>query len=106
LPENPNCGIGVLVAADAAGTDCFSKAINVIPHGISPQVISSVDSFQNPRCLVDSSSSRILNNGSSVDHGRDGMTVEKCAILAVDETWRYAGVEYGGCVRGPKRNAV
>ncbi|KAL0937228.1 WSC-domain-containing protein [Colletotrichum truncatum] len=93
-PSNANCGFGVLVANNAAGADCFSKAINVEPASSSPKTVSSVGGYTNPVCLFDAPDSRVLRGGSSDDH--TGMTVEKCIAQAAADGWRYAGVEFGG----------
>src|SRR5690606_24549145 len=97
LGGSATCGLGVLVANHAAGTDCFSAALKLSPRGeilptstqsssttatvipipTGPALVPSVGTFQNPKCYFDSPSSRVLSDGSSVNHGADGMTVEK-----------------------------
>lgn len=95
VTDNGNCGFGLLIANDAARASCFSKAVNVVPNGQDVTVTSSSGSFEGPRCLVDSSSSRILANGPNTQTGTNGMTVARCAALATDDTWKYFGLENG-----------
>ncbi|KAF3903263.1 hypothetical protein ABW20_dc0107327 [Dactylellina cionopaga] len=91
-PNNGDCGFGVLVANSAANADCFSKAVNVVPHGAAPTWVPSVGAFKDPVCLFDSGDARVLTDGSAT--GSD-MTVEKCIGLAAADGYRYAGVEFG-----------
>ncbi|RDW72896.1 WSC-domain-containing protein [Coleophoma cylindrospora] len=95
-PNNGNCGFGVLIASNSATTDCFSKAVNVVPKGSSPQIVPSVSFFGNPVCLMDSAGARVLTGGTNQDQSSTGMTVEKCIRQAAADGWRYAGVEFGG----------
>ncbi|KZL65202.1 WSC-domain-containing protein, partial [Colletotrichum tofieldiae] len=92
--NNANCGFGVLVANNAAGADCFSKAVNVEPRSSSPRIVPSAGAYKDPVCLFDAPGSRVLTGGSSED--QTGMTVEKCIAQAAADGWRYAGVEFGG----------
>ena len=94
MSSGSQCGLGVMVASDAAGDRCFSLADNVDPYTADTSVKPSVDAYKNPACYVDSSSSRLLTGGSTTDTG--GMTVEKCVAAAVDDAWWYIGVEAGG----------
>ncbi|KAK2005862.1 WSC-domain-containing protein [Colletotrichum eremochloae] len=91
--DNANCGFGVLVANNAAGADCFSKAVNVEPRSSSPKIVPSAGAYKDPVCLFDAPGSRVLTGGSSED--QSGMTVEKCIAQAAADGWRYAGVEFG-----------
>jgi hypothetical protein len=56
--------------------------------------VASVAPFQSPTCVLDYTDVRVLNNGSAIDLGENGMTVEKCIEFA--QGWQYAGVEFGG----------
>jgi hypothetical protein len=70
--------------------------LNVYQHkdSIDPTVLSSVDSFANPFCYVDSSEARVLAEGELKAYGEDGMTVEEC--VEAGASFRYVGLEYYG----------
>ncbi|KAL7624619.1 hypothetical protein AAE478_006187 [Parahypoxylon ruwenzoriense] len=102
LPGSDGCGIGVLIVDDAADQRCFLAAIDAVPNSADTSIKPSVGSYGNPACFVDSSGSRVLTGGSSVD--AKGMTLEKCADLAKQDGWRFAGVEAGGqCFYGDEQ---
>lgn len=54
--------------------------------------------FKDIGCYQDSPDSRILVADSTEDQSSTGMTVEKCVAFAIDNSWQYAGVEFGGYV--------
>ncbi len=89
LPQNDNCGFGVVIADDAVGASRFSKAINVIPVGISLAEKPSEGTFTSLECWTDDRNARALTGGSAT---AADMTFSKCAVLA--KGFRFAGVEY------------
>ncbi|KAK6340345.1 hypothetical protein TWF730_002107 [Orbilia blumenaviensis] len=106
LPSDGNCGFGVLIANNAANIDCFSKAIDVVPHGTTtttttssrtttatgpatPTINPSTNGFNYYGCYSDDVDARVLSN-QWVD---SGMTIAACMARAAG--YNFAGVEYG-----------
>ncbi|KAH6694937.1 hypothetical protein BKA61DRAFT_741936 [Leptodontidium sp. MPI-SDFR-AT-0119] len=61
-----------------------------------PTEVPQVGDFKDIGCYQDSPDSRILVADSTEDQSSTGMTVEKCVAFAIDNSWQYAGVEFGG----------
>ncbi|KAF3090160.1 hypothetical protein TWF102_009377 [Orbilia oligospora] len=106
LSSNSNCGFGVLIANNAVNIGCFSKAIDVVPHGTAttattisrttttgqsaPTINPSTDGFNYYGCYSDDVNTRVLSN-QYVD--TNGMTIAACMARAAG--YNFAGVEYG-----------
>ncbi|KAK6519705.1 hypothetical protein TWF506_000005 [Arthrobotrys conoides] len=106
LSSNSNCGFGVLIANNAVNIDCFSKAIDVVPHGTTttattssrtttagqavPTINPSTNGFNYYGCYSDDVNARVLSN-QHVD--TNGMTIAACMARAAG--YNFAGVEYG-----------